>query len=395
MARFIIATQDDPESKELGKLLTSKLRASGNITLSLPPRMEQDQQVGWVNMTGYSSDTGDKLVSLALKTEGKKTGTIGWYADSEGKDLAKRIATKLSDAADIPLLTLQPEDKSSDKKIPLISETRPVAIAIEIINLDGVDAGKIAEQIKISLITEPEPETDDANSTDNSSVKPAQDLNQPATRPSPFSQGSKTPQVGSTTPNNTPASTGSFAPPASGNGFGAPPSSQGFGTTTGFGTGSASGFSGDNMSRDERKKMIEKYYKMAFGKDPDQGDVNYFLNIGVSGEQLLKRILESEDHLKLVKNSLKYDELKKEYDETKTKAEKLEDQLKDQRKVLESLNSLLLQKNYALQQLSKRYRLLSERSESYFKKEKSSGKQIEYKGSFSDRFFEFFSRLLS
>ncbi|MFW5702784.1 MAG: hypothetical protein ACOCXP_02345 [Candidatus Dojkabacteria bacterium] len=410
MARFIVAAQEDVDSRELGKLLTSKLRVSGAITLSLPPGMKDPQeQIDWVNMTGHDSSTGDYLIGIEIKEDGKKPGIVGWHSDDKGKSLAKSIGKRLDKEQALPLLTLQEHTQASEGSIALLEDTRPTAIHLEISNPKGIDLAKIAETIKKELLSE------EGESTTYKSKKTATKLGTPTPKSGKSEQAKGTNaqsnsfnssfdnNLGSDSSGGFAAGNSSFGEPTSG--FG--PSSGGFGASNGgFGGGStgfgatSGGFGGggagtSNMSRDERKKMIETYYKKAFGKQPEQGDVNYFLNIGVSGEQLLKRILESEDHKVLVENAQKYDELKSEYDKLETESTKLKDQLNDQRKVLENLNSLLLQKNYALQQLNKRYRQMLEQKENNQSQVTSAKSELEYKGNFADRVFDFFSRLLS
>lgn len=164
----------------------------------------------------------------------------------------------------------------------------------------------------------------------------------------------------------------------------------GFAANTGLGFGG-----GKQMSRDERKEMINKHYKRAFGKEPSQGDLNYFLNIGVTEEQLLKRIVESQDHADIVVNAQKYADLKGNYDLQETRTKTLERDLLDQRQIMEKLNSLLLQKNYALSEMQKRQQILIDKLEDM--QAAGSGKkvQIDYKRSRLERLLSYFSKKLS
>ncbi len=149
------------------------------------------------------------------------------------------------------------------------------------------------------------------------------------------------------------------------------------------------------MTREERKKMIEKYYKQGFGKEPEKNDVNYFLNIGVSEEQMLKRILESEDHVQLVKNANKYNKLKQKYDKIKEENEKIVQDMKSQREVMKKLNYLLMKKNEALTTLQSKVQFLIRKIEDMRDSQGTPKEMVNYKKSSLDRFFDSLSRILS
>lgn len=170
----------------------------------------------------------------------------------------------------------------------------------------------------------------------------------------------------------------------------------GFGSNAGgFGGSSSAGLgSQKQMSRDERKEMIIKYFKKAFGQEPKDSDINYFLNIGISEEQLLKRIMDSEDHKKQVENANKYQELKEKYDKLETKAFNLENKLKDQNRIMTSLRDLLDQKNLFLSQLQKQNQNLIHKIE-----ERQSGKRpekakVDYKPTTLEKILKYFSSRL-
>ena len=148
------------------------------------------------------------------------------------------------------------------------------------------------------------------------------------------------------------------------------------------------------MSRDDRKLMINKYYKIDFGKEPSQSDLNYFLNIGVSEEQFLKRILESQEHVDMVENSVKYLDLKKKYDEVSMKHDQLKTSHTDQRNILDRLNKLLEQKNIALTQMQQRIQSLTNKIEEIQLNSKSTKAKVDYERQGKDKIFDFLSRRL-
>jgi N-acetylmuramoyl-L-alanine amidase len=194
--------------------------------------------------------------------------------------------------------------------------------------------------------------------------------------------------------------------PAFGGGSAAGSSAFGGGNQSGgsFGGSPAVGstFGGTNasggkapMSREERKDMISKYYKKAFGKEPSQGDLNYFLNIGISEDQFIKRIMDSQDHQDQVQNAIKFKQINNEFEQLKAKYESLEKAHSDQRLILEKLNSLLLQKNQALANLQRRSQLLMNKIEEIQGKQGPPKIKIDYKESTFEKFLKYLSKKLS
>ncbi len=170
-----------------------------------------------------------------------------------------------------------------------------------------------------------------------------------------------------------------------------------FGGSQGGGTfgGSPAGAGKAPMSREERKDMISKYYKKAFGKEPSQGDLNYFLNIGISEDQFIKRIMDSQDHQDQVQNAIKFKQINTEFEQLKGKFESLEKAHSDQRLILEKLNSLLLQKNQALANLQRRSQLLMNKIEEIQGKQGPPKIKIDYKESTFEKFLKYLSKKLS
>lgn len=187
----------------------------------------------------------------------------------------------------------------------------------------------------------------------------------------------------------------SFPPPS--NGFGG----NNFGNSNFGGNNLAApgGFGGASaakpMTRDERKDMINKYYQKAFGKQPNQNDLNYFLNIGITEEQLLKRVLDSQDHLDQVNNAAKYAETKEKLDSLEAKAQTMERDLADQKQIMEKLTTLLQQKNVALSEMQRRIQLLVNRLEDIQNTQGPPKVTIEYKQGPLEKLISYLSKKLS
>ncbi|HEC65140.1 MAG TPA: DUF4214 domain-containing protein [bacterium] len=206
----------------------------------------------------------------------------------------------------------------------------------------------------------------------------------------------------------------------------------GFGTGTGLGGGLGSSFgqTGDTglgaggagtsnfmKSRDERKKTIQDTYQKVLGREANQSDLNYFLNIGITEEQLIKRMVDSDEFVELVKASSELNKLKTKSEEQGGKLQELETQVKDKEGIVKNLNSLLMQKNQAIGDLQKQgptqgtqpiQNSISQQPEQNSPQIQSSPimsdqpgsisqqqpfAQKEYRPSFTDRLFQFFSNI--
>lgn len=119
---------------------------------------------------------------------------------------------------------------------------------------------------------------------------------------------------------------------------------------------SASSASSALMSRDERKKMIQDTYKLLFGSDKEisKNDENFYLNMAISKEDLIKKLIESKEFKEILEDS-------KNYRESKDKMAKMEAELTDNKakvkdfgQMLHNQNALLNYKNEYIEILKKK-----------------------------------------
>jgi uncharacterized coiled-coil protein SlyX len=447
MARVIISsghTSSDPGTvidglrevdiaRKIAKKVTPYLRFNGVITLSVPYDLDLPKRVDWINSTGYKSANKDLLVEIHLN-EGGKSGFESWFLKT-ANNLSQQLAAKVTEA--VTALTGLTDQGSKDEKehpfggINLLQQVNPIPVLLECLYMDNeADKAFINDDNKLELLAkaiakgicdflgvkfnDPKPEIKGSGKSSTATIPaPAQKLQtqqdrpaepRPAAQVAPVQQPAPKPQYQA--PNPVPISDGfddfeddfSFpAPPrpAANNNFGG-----GFGGNNAFGGNSfGGGFNNPaapkQMTRDERKEMINKYYKKGLGKEPNQNDLNYFLNIGISEDQLLKRILDSQEHLDMTVNAGKYGDLKKNHDELDAKLKTLEKNLADQRQVMDKLNSLLLQKNQALTEMQRRIQLLNNRIEDIQISQGAPKLQIDYKRSWFERLLEYLSKKLS
>jgi chromosome segregation ATPase len=136
----------------------------------------------------------------------------------------------------------------------------------------------------------------------------------------------------------------------------APNMSPGMGGLPSFGgsvptMGGASASPGMMQDRESRKQMIEDYYVKILGRKPKPNDLNYFLNTGITEAELIKKMVNSQEHADIIKAKKELEEINKKVQEQETEILKLKASNKDQRAMLENLNKLMEHKNQAISQL--------------------------------------------
>jgi uncharacterized coiled-coil protein SlyX len=392
------------QSRKIAKQVVSQLRKDGVITLSVPYNLSLNQRIKWINATGYDKGKGDVLVEIH-NNKGGKTGVEAWYVNSEDKrsrKLAESLTAGIEQETGLEIQGIKDQKDHKLGEIKVIKQVKPIAALLECLYLDNKsDQQFLKDDNKIKLlgttiakaITKYIGVKTKTSKQENLKMRKFDTAKQPKNNSSQVnsrksnSSNSKNTSNNFGQPSSPPPFSNSFNSPSAGSS--SPPAN--------FGGGASSGFQSNKptMTRDERKEMIKKWYMKAFGKQPEQGDLNYFLNIGITEEQMIKRILDSQDHADMVKNAREYAETKKKYDDLVVKAENLDKKLKDQRVIMEKLNSLLLQKNSALSQMQKRSTYLMSKIEEIQSNKGVQTVKLDYKGNFWERLMDWFSRTLS
>ncbi len=438
-------------SRKIAKRITPYLRANGIISLFVPLNMDLQSRVKWVNQTGYQGDLNDVLIEIHINDEGKEkeSGIVAWYdavQHGQALQLAKDVTTSIEEDLDVKIEDIKQETEHPLGSIAILKATKPIGVLLECFYMDKEDdvdfleddekvdrlgksiargianylgvnfnnsinlhkstKSKTAAKKKVTTINNPKPKktfgninsvdnNSNANANNNNSVSKTNNTNNKSKSSKGYlSNFNKDPlgmSGGNDTANKSANSTANNQINQGNQSNSNFPSNSG---SLNNNSSNAFGNNKKNMTREERKEMINKYYEKAFGKEPEQSDLNYFLNIGISEEQFLKRVLDSQDHKDLIENAKKYDKLKKKYDELETKFDSTDRGLKDQRNVMERLNSLLLQKNRALSQLQKRVQALTWRLEEYEAEVGKKPARVKYDRTFSERVWDFFSRKL-
>ncbi len=178
------------------------------------------------------------------------------------------------------------------------------------------------------------------------------------------------------------------------NGFGptANTSNNTFNTfqNAGFNSNSTTAFGSNNkfMTREERKEMIKKNYVKILGREPTQSDLNYFLNISIKEDDLIKRMVDSQEHADLVKARQEVIKIKEKFGKQKDELLRLRVKVSDQEGIIKNLNALLMQKNRVIYQLKQRLQYFNNIKRD---KQESIKKKSLYKKTFKEKILDFFS----
>ena len=150
------------------------------------------------------------------------------------------------------------------------------------------------------------------------------------------------------------------------------------------------------LTRDERKTMIVNNYVKILGREPNENDLNYFLNIGIREDDLVKKMMDSQEHADLVKARQEILGIRTKMDEEQNELMELRTNKEEDTIIIEGLNQSIIQKNAALNDQAQRIRELEQSKNAQSTKGKSSpvppGKK--YKDNFPNRVFKAFSDIL-
>ena len=419
-------------ARKIAKYALKYIRQNGLISLSTPPNLELAQRIEWINKTGYNKNTNDLAIEVHINDGGKR-GIEGWYegeGNSPSLDLTSRIVESLCEETKLPNQGIKSEFQHELGSISFIHEVFPIACVIECgyidnledaaylkeeRNLDSLGKGiakgvlkyfnlefkefnAVAESAPVNqfqpqdqpVAAAPAPampqaydktletqtdrydkddfdpdleDDDDYYDIDDDQViaKPA-----PVIAPAPQPASYMAPQ----TPYAPSPAMPSYQAPAAPSQYTPLP------------------------SREERKDMIVRNYSKILGREPNQNDLNYFLNIGIREDELIKKMIESQEHVDLVKSKQELIELKEKFIANQNELQELRTQNEDTKNIVENLHESIDQKNVALSKLQYDIKELQEKlmEKPVLSKTTTSGKK--YQGSFADKVFKALSDIL-
>jgi len=123
--------------------------------------------------------------------------------------------------------------------------------------------------------------------------------------------------------------------------------------TDDFSKGGASNTPSFNTSSTFCKKsgLIEKIYKQILGRKPSSREMAYYKYSSSEKEEIMERLLKSDEHKEILDKSQKYPELKEKNKELESTILKLKSRSKDRVVEYTELKRLLEEKNQAIQEL--------------------------------------------
>jgi len=109
------------------------------------------------------------------------------------------------------------------------------------------------------------------------------------------------------------------------------------------------------LTREERKVLIEKIYKTVLGREPTQKEYDDNLRISIEEFDLIKKLIESEEHNNILNESQEYKKITEEIKILKEEKLRIEKELKESQKMITALEKVNALKNKALRKLQKAF----------------------------------------
>ena len=143
--------------------------------------------------------------------------------------------------------------------------------------------------------------------------------------------------------------------------------------------------------------MIIDTYAKILSRDPNDNDLNYFLNTGIREDELIKKMVDSQEHADLVKARQDVITSKQKMNEEQNELLTLRSKSIESDTIVRGLNGSIEQKNKAITELYQRIKELEQQKDSSTstqKKSATSSQKKKYSGNLSDRVFKAFSDIL-
>jgi len=390
-------------TRKIAQEVTKRLRELNIITLSVPPDLDLARRIEWINQTGYSETNRDISIEIHIN-DGGKSGIEGWYqADkTDSQQLTNELINEVMKSTNWPSQGVKSEYEHPLGSLAFLHNTNTIATLIECGYLDNEEnmaflkndenIKKIAKGIVLGIqkffgftTTQTTPTTPATPTTPpKQQQQPSTFTPAPVATPTPAASGPLT--TGYTPPAQTQAPSTYRPPRRAPSTYGQPgaqPGVQPAGTEVGAGGSSY-------MNREQRREMIKNYYIKILGRGPNQADLNYFLNIGISEDQLTKKMVDSQEHADLVVARQEVIKTKKQFVDQNNELLRLKAKANDQQGILRNLNGLLMQKNRAIHDLQQRLKAAGFRPSKPVQKTR----KPKYKKSFQERILDFLSSRL-
>ena len=106
-----------------------------------------------------------------------------------------------------------------------------------------------------------------------------------------------------------------------------------------------------NLSQQEREEFIKAVYKLILNRDPTDRELQNYKYSLYTKWQVIKKLLESEEHKKLLENGSKFEKTKENLQSLEDKVRELETVIETLKKEHQALSEILQEKNRHIQQL--------------------------------------------
>ncbi len=300
-------------TRSILKKLLPHLDTLGVDYKAVPLDLPLMQRINWINSQGYSEEKGDLFVEIHINDGGKR-GFEFWYSGSAADDnnsqkLAEYLMENLSKKTGYEKQGAKSEHDHEIGSLLILNQTHPIAAALELLYIDNPEDQKILrDEAKLDELAKALAECL------NDFIKANPEIGKNTKKkPAPIDEMDDLDDLldddfddmfgdsGAPTPKQ-PVMPSSFPRPN----FPKNPS------------GPAAGKSAPLlMDRQEREKMIKETYSKLIGKEISQATLTYYLNMGVSPDELTNKLIESDDFKGLVSDAKGF----KEANEKATKAE--------------------------------------------------------------------------
>ena len=373
-------------SRKISRAVLPYLRQHGIITLSVPADLDLLKRIDWINKTGYDETNNDIAIEIHIN-EGGKSGIESWYegeGESNSKKLSDILIKTITVESGLPNQGSKSEYEHEIGSIAFLHDVNSITTLVECGYIDNEDDAKFLKDDK------------NIDKLAKGIAKGVLEYFGVPFRDIP--QGSPPVVARPNTPNPTQPLNQFQQPPR-------PPMPTNNFQMPSYNSGEMSGFDSDFgpsqptggfMSRDDRKKMVNEMYNKILGREPTQNDLNYFLNIGISEQDLLKKMVDSQEHADLVMSRQEVIKAKEELNEHSTELLQLRASTEDQKIIIRNLHALIAQKNQAIAHLQQQLGMMQNyqnAQQSVSISNTTSETKHNYKGTFLDKLFKAFSDL--
>lgn len=317
-------------------LVTNHFKTLKVDHVQVPIDLNLLERIKWINNTGLTEEKGDIFLEIHVNDGGKR-GVESWFRGKEGEEnnsekFAKHVQDEFCKSTGFQSQGVKSEFTHELGSLLILNQTKQISTAIEILYIDNPDDIKILKDDK---------QLEDATKKLAEAIKKFLD-NPPklSTKPTTVVDDNLFPKAN--------APVGQF-----GGLGGFDDAFDPFGSMSGgdFNAGNNSGSSSSTilMDKEQRKTMILETYKKMLSKEPKPADLNQFLQIGISEDQLVQRIIKSKDFEDMLKDATEATEIRNKFKGMESDLIKTKSQANDLQAMMNSLNILLQQKNNQIQ----------------------------------------------